>query len=63
MQIVALRVAGFIFLVMSIMQCLRLLFQVTITANGKIIPLWLSMIAAPVMLLMAIYMFIAARKD
>jgi len=62
MQIIALNVAGVIFLVMSIMQFLRLLFKVKITANGKVIPLWLSMIASPVMLLLSIYMFIAARQ-
>jgi len=62
MQIVALKVAGFIFLAMSIMQFLRVVFKVKITANGKVIPLWLSMIAAPVMLALAIYMFIAVGR-
>lgn len=62
MQIVALRVAGFIFLVMSVMQFLRVVFKVKVTANDKVIPLWLSMIASPVMLLLAIYMFTTARQ-
>ena len=62
MQIIALKVAGVIFLVMSIMQFLRVVFKVKITANDKVIPIVLSMAASPVMLLLAIYMFIAARQ-
>ena len=63
MQIAALKVAGFIFLVMSIMQLLRVMVKAKIVINDKInIPLWLSMIAAPVTLLLAICMFIAAKK-
>jgi len=62
MQIIALKVAWFIFLAMSIMQLLRVVFKVKVTANDKVIPLWLSMIAAPVMLALAIYMFIAAGR-
>ena len=61
MAIIALNVAGVIFLAMSFMQFLRLVFKVRVTANDKVIPLWLSMIASPVMLLLSIYMFIVAR--
>jgi len=63
MQITALKVAGSIFLVMSIMQLIRVIVKAKVVVNDKIvIPLWLSMIAAPVMLLLAVYMFTAARK-
>jgi len=63
MQIVALKMAGFIFLAMSIMQLMRVIVKAKIAVNDKIvIPLWLSMVASPVMLLLAVYMFIAARK-
>lgn len=57
----ALKVAGTIFLIMSCMQFLRVIFRVKVTANGKVVPLWLSMIASPVMLALAIYMFMEAR--
>lgn len=63
MQIVALRLAGFIFLVMSVMQFMRVIVKAKVVVNDKIvIPLWFSMIASPVMLLLAIYMFTAARQ-
>ena len=62
MQIAALNVAGIIFLVMSIMQLIRVIVKAKIVVNDKIvIPLWISAIASPVMLLLAIYMFTAAR--
>jgi len=63
MQIIALNVAGSIFLIMSIMQFMRVILKAKIVVNDKIIiPLWLSKVASPVMLLLAIYMFIAASK-
>jgi len=62
MAIIALKIAGLIFLAMSVMQFLRVIFKVKITANDKVIPLWLSMIASPVLLLLSIYMFIAAMR-
>ena len=63
MQITALTVAGIIFLALGIMQLIRVMRKVKIVVNDKIvIPIWLSMIASPVMLMLAIYMFIAARQ-
>ncbi|MCX5686854.1 MAG: hypothetical protein NTW09_05310 [Candidatus Omnitrophica bacterium] len=63
MKNIALSMAGVIFLIMSIMQLLRFILKAKITVNDKIIiPLWLSMIASPVMFLLAIYMFLAARR-
>jgi len=63
MQIIALRVAGSIFLVMSIMQLMRVIVKAKVVVNDRIvIPLWLSMIASPVMLSLAIYMFIVTGK-
>ncbi len=61
MQIVALKVAGFVFLTVSSMHILRLLFKVKITANNFVVPLWLSVIASIVALLLAIFMFTAVR--
>ena len=63
MAITALKVAGFIFLFVSIMQLMRVVVKAKIVVNDKIvIPLWISMIASPVMLLLSIYMFIATRQ-
>lgn len=62
MQTTALNVAGLIFLLMSIMQLTRVIMGAKVVVNDKIIiPLWLSMIASPVMFLLSVYMFIAAR--
>lgn len=63
MQITALNLAGIIFLVMSIMQLIRVIAKAKIVVNDRIvIPLWLSMIASPILFLLAIYMLIAARQ-
>ncbi len=59
----ALIAAGIIFLIMSIMQLIRVIVKAKIVVNDRIvIPLWVSMIASPVLLLLAICMFIAARQ-
>lgn len=63
MQIIALNVAGIIFLIMSIMQLIRVIVKAKVVVNDRIvIPLWISMIASPVLLLLAIYMFTAAKQ-
>ena len=63
MQTIALKIAGTIFLIMSIMQLIRVIVKAKIVVNDRIvIPLWISMIASPVLLLLVIYMFIAARQ-
>lgn len=61
-QTTALRIAALIFLIMSIAQFIRVITKAKIVVNDRIgIPLWISMIVSPVMFLLAIYMFIAAR--
>lgn len=63
MQSLALKIAGSVFLIMSIIQFTRVIMRVKIVVNDRIgIPLWLSMIASPVLLLLAIYMFIVAAR-
>jgi hypothetical protein len=63
MQIMALKTAGVVFLAMSIIQFIRVISKAKVVVNDRIsIPLWLSMIASPVLLLLAIYMFIAAMR-
>ena len=60
---IPLTVAGFIFLIMSVMQLMRVIAKAKVVINDKIvIPLWMSMIASPALLLLAVYMFIAARQ-
>ncbi|MDP3790099.1 MAG: hypothetical protein Q8R48_06850 [Candidatus Omnitrophota bacterium] len=61
MEIVALKVAGAVFLTVSIMHILRALFKAKITANNFVVPLWLSVIASIAALLLAIFMFTAVR--
>lgn len=62
MAIMALKIAGSVFLFMSIAQLIRVIAKAKIVVNDRIvIPLWVSMIASPVLLSLAIYMFIAAR--
>ena len=63
MQTTALIIAGFIFLVVSIIHLMRVIIKAKVVVNDKIIiPIWVSMIAAPVTLLLAICMLITARK-
>ena len=62
MQTIALNVAALIFLVMSIAQLLRVIFKVRVTVNDRVVPVGLSMIISPALLLAAIYMFIAANQ-
>ncbi len=62
MQTTALNVAAAVFFIMSIAQLLRVIFKAKVVVNDKIvIPLWVSMIASPVMFLLALYMFLASR--
>lgn len=62
MQTIALNIAAFIFFAMSIVQLLRVIFKVKVTVNDKVLPVGLSMIMSPILLLLAIYMFIAANQ-
>ncbi len=58
MQNLALKVAGCIFVIVAIMQLLRVLFKVKIVVNDNIIvPIWLSVVASIVALLLALFMF------
>ena len=63
MQSTALNVAGIIFLILSILQLIRVVAKVKIVVNDRItVPMWASMIASPVLFLLAVYMFIAAAR-
>ncbi len=57
----ALRVAGVVFLALGLLQGLRLLLRIPVVAAGHEVPLALSVVAAPVMLGLAAWMFRAAR--
>jgi hypothetical protein len=59
----ALRVAGIVFLIMGLLQCLRLLLRIPVVAAGREVPLALSAVAALVMLGLAFWMFrVASRR-
>lgn len=57
----ALRVAGIIFLMMGLLQGVRLLLGIQVTISGHEAPLALSAVAASVLLALAVWMFRAAR--
>ena len=57
----ALKVAGVIFLVMSVAQLLRYVFHVRISAGNVIIPVPVSLVAFIVLILLAIWMFKASK--
>jgi hypothetical protein len=62
MQTTALNVAALVFFIVSIIHLLRVIFKAKIVVNDRIvIPLWVSIIASPVMFLIAVYMFIAGK--
>jgi len=61
MEIVALKVAGIIFLTVSVMHLLRVLFKVKVTAGSFVVPLWLSLLGFAITLSLSIFMFVAAR--
>lgn len=61
MHTIALIVAGLVFLVISIMHMSRLLLRIEVRLNGRIVPLWLSVLGVLGPLLFAIWMFYAAR--
>jgi len=61
MQRKALRVAGTIFLLMSLAQLTRFIFKVTVMANNIVIPVWLSAVAFIVLLPLSLWMFRSSR--
>lgn len=62
MKDIALKVAGFVFLVVSILQLLRVIFGIKVVAGGHVVPVWLSLVAFIVMGLLAIWMFRALKQ-
>lgn len=62
MQKTALKVSGTIFLVIAILHLLRLVFKVSFTIGACSIPMWVSVIACIVPLLLALWMFKTAKQ-
>ena len=61
MQKKALQTAGWIFLVMALMHAVRVLFHAGATIGSFVIPQFFSMIAVVAGILLAAWMFYAAR--
>ncbi len=62
MKNTALKTAGVFFAFLAVVQAVRFFKHVTIVAGGTTqIPLWVSAIAAVITLLLAVWMFSAAR--
>ncbi len=61
MEIMALKVAGFIFLAVSILHIIRVFSKAKITINNFVVPLWVSVIGSMVALLLALFMFSGTR--
>ncbi len=53
----ALKVAGVIFLLVSIMHLLRLIFRVSLVVAGFTVPLWFSVLGVIFPLLLSLWMF------
>jgi len=58
----ALRTSGALFLLISVAQGVRFAMRVPVVAGSVEIPVWISAVAAVVMLGLAIWMFKAAGK-
>ena len=61
MKDTALKTAGVIFLVMSLLQLSRLIFRFNVSLEGHEIPVFVNAIAFPVMLILSLWMFRAAK--
>lgn len=62
MKNTALKTAGLIFILMSAAQAVRFFLKIQVTANAVDIPIWISAIAAAVLLALAIWMFKTSCK-
>ena len=63
MKDVALYIAGTLFLLMSVMQFLRVIYKVKIVVNDRInIPVWICLYTAPALLAWSIFLFYAASR-
>ena len=58
----ALNVAGFVFILVAIAQFTRYALAIQIIANGINIPLGVSLVAGVVLTILAVWMWIAARR-
>ncbi len=63
MQKIALNVSGIIFVLDAILHEMRLVMKVPMTLGETEIPLMASAVAALIGLLLALWMFMAARKS
>lgn len=61
MKNTALKTAGVIFLLVSILHLLRVIFKVEVTIGGSPVSLWVSLAGFAVALLLSIWMFKSAK--
>jgi hypothetical protein len=57
-----LKVSGAIFLLVSLLHILRLIFKIPVAAAGYTVPMFFSVIGALAALVLAVWMFNSARQ-
>jgi hypothetical protein len=61
MKNVALKVSGVFFLLVATLHLVRVLWKIPVVVSGIVMPLYLSMVAAVVAFLLAIWMFVVSE--
>ena len=61
-QVKGLRVASIVFGLLAVAQLLRLILRVEILVDGRVLPLWVSMIACPVLAVLSIWLWSLSSK-
>jgi len=56
-QVKGLRVASIVFGLLAVAQLLRLILRVEILVDGRVLPLWVSMIACPILAVLSIWLW------
>ena len=62
MQKIALKVAGFIFLLVAVLHLVRVFFCAAVYVGQTLIPLYVSWIGAAVCFVLAVWMFAVSKK-
>lgn len=57
----ALKAAGVIFLLVSFLHLMRLIFKIEVIVAGFVLPLWLSFIGFAIAILLFVWMFKAVK--
>jgi hypothetical protein len=62
-EITGLRVAGMVFALMALVQIARLIVQPEILVAGSALPLWPSMLAVVILVVLSVWMFSLAGDE